>query len=325
VLSKVIKGFLPSLKIFASSALLNEVQASFLDSREKDVDQAKIIKMAGLWFAISAGNLILDFLTTSNNVIVKHHVNHEVEKLYMSSQLSLDIPTLSDPTISALIYEAGCFAGFESRASRPGMGGSMSGVTRNRGGPFATLSQFLSSMTISVEVITASGLLYRTLSTAIGEIQGSDEHRDPVSLFFGLSTNSVLLLVLCFLPSVLSLCGTLFSLSSPLQVRRLVPGKLRGNPGISESESQARMDTNSQVQHVKVLGKNGAYKQEVILFGLKEWILTKWEGLVQLQMETEMAHRSRLGWMLVSFRVSEEAVQTAFLVSMVDRVLVWRS
>lgn len=279
------------------------------------MNQAKIIRLAGLSLVISAGNSILDFISTSNNVIVKHHVDHEVEKLYMSSQLSLDIPTLSDPTISALIYEAGCFAGFESRSSRPGMGNTLTDRVRSRGGPFVTLSGLLSSVTISVEVITASALLFRTLSSTIEQMQASAMDRDAASLVFGILTKSAILLVLCFLPSVLSLSSTLFSLSVPIKSVRPRPGKLKGNPGISESESQARRDTNFAIQHVKVLGKNGAYKQEVVLFGLKDWILEKWEELVQLQMETEMAHRSRLGWMLVSFRVSEEAVQTAFLVS----------
>jgi hypothetical protein len=318
-LSKVLKGFLPAAKIWASSALLDEVQASFSANKEAEVDQSKVTRLAISSLVISAGNSILDFLSTHNNVIVKHHVDHQVERLYMSSQLSLDIPTLSDPTVSALIYEAGCFAGFESRTSRPGMGSSMTGQMRSRGGAFATLSQLLNSVTLSVEVVTASALLFRTLSTAIEQMQSHEKDRDVVSLVFGISTKSAILLVLCFLPSVLSLSSTLFSLSVPLKVqtvRPTAPGKLKGHPGISESESQARRETNHEVQHFKVLGKNGAYKQEVVLFGLKDWILTRWEGLVQLQMETEMAHRSRLGWMLVSFRVSEEAVQTAFLVGL---------
>jgi hypothetical protein len=317
-LSKVLKGFLPAAKIWASSALLDEVQASFGSGKEDDVDQGKIIRLAISSLVISAGNSILDFLSTNNNVIVKHHVDHQVERLYMSSQLSLDIPTLSDATVSALIYEAGCFAGFESRTSRPGMGSSMTGRMRSRPGAFLTLSQLLNSVTLSVEVVTASALLFRTLSTALEQmqIQTHEKDRDAVSLLFGISTKSVILLVLCFLPSVLSLSGTLFSLSVPLKSKGKLaaPGKLKNNPGISESESHARRETGHEVQHMKVLGKNGAYKQEVVLFGLKEWILTKWEGLVNLQMETEMAHRGRLGWMLVSFRVSEEAVQTAFLV-----------
>jgi hypothetical protein len=203
------------------------------------------------------------------------------------------------------------------------MGSSMTGRMRSRPGAFLTLSQLLNSVTLSVEVVTASALLFRTLSTALEQMQTQthEKDRDAVSLLFGISTKSVILLVLCFLPSVLSLSGTLFSLSVPLKPKGKLasPGKLKNNPGISESESHARRETGYEVQHMKALGKNGKYKQEVVLFGLKEWILTKWEGLVDLQMETEMAHRGRLGWMLVSFRVSEEAVQTAFLVRLRDR------
>lgn len=329
LVGKLVKGVLPTFKIWSAAALLDLVQESFVGaSQQKPVDEAKVIRLALISLLASAGNTIFNFVSSTNDTLVRQYLTHHVESLYMSAQLSLDIPTLSDPFVSALMYEAGCFSGFESRHSRPGAGGGplarMGGRRRSRPSPFATLSTFFSTLTTTVEVFSAASLLLRTLRQAVlddPKIFQPKATSRPFP-FNVLPSESLLLIIFAFLPATLSIVGTFFTLSLPARssagsgLQNLFSSKGKWKRKGARQSSTTWQETLRDIQDVREFGRNGAYKQEVLLFGLKDWVLAKWEGLREVQMQEELQSMSQAGIYMLGFGVAEEMVQTAFYVSL---------
>ncbi|KAJ9116238.1 hypothetical protein QFC24_006829 [Naganishia onofrii] len=331
LVGRVVKGVLPAFKIWAASALLDLVQESFVGAAQqqtKPVDRGHVVRLAVVSVLASAGNTVFNFLSSTNDTLVRQYLTHHVESLYLSAQLSLDIPTLSDPFVGALMYEAGCFAGFEPRQMRAGaaggpMGKMMGGRRRARPSPFTTLSTFFSTLTTSVEVFSAVGLLGKTLGQAVRDDPGIWTSRGAGKPFpWNWMPSESLLLILCaFLPAMLSIVGTFFTLSLPAaggggKISRSGKWKPK-KPSSSSSTKSATasitwQETLRELQEVRDLGRNGAYKQEVVLFGLKDWVLGKWEGLRELQMQEELRTMSQAGVWMLGFGVAEEMVQTGF-------------
>ncbi|KAJ9096006.1 hypothetical protein QFC21_005370 [Naganishia friedmannii] len=328
LVGRVVKGVLPAFKIWAASALLDLVQESFVNAaqhQQKPIDRGHVLRLAAISVLASAGNTVFNFLNSTNDTLVRQYLTHHVESLYLSAQLSLDIPTLSDTFVSALMYEAGCFAGFEPRQMRAGGGGPMGkmmgGKRKSRPSPFTTLSTFFSTLTTSVEVVSAAGLLVKTLRQAVHddpEIWKSKGAGKPFP--WSLMPSEPLLLILCaFLPAMLSIVGTFFTLSLPAaggggKITRSGKWKPKktssGKPGASTSITW--QETLRDIQEVRDLGRNGAYKQEVVLFGLKDWVLGKWESLRERQMAEELKSMNEAGVWMLGFGVAEEMVQTGF-------------
>lgn len=330
LVGRVVKGVLPAFKIWAASALLDLVQESFVNAAQqqaKPVDRAQVLRLAAISVLASAGNTVFNFLSSTNDTLVRQYLTHHVESLYLSAQLSLDIPTLSDPFVGALMYEAGCFAGFEPRQMRPGgrgpMGKMFGGKRGSRPSPFTTLSTFFSTLTTSVEVFSAAGLLLRTLRQAVRDDPEILSSRGPGKPFpWNMMPSESLLLILCaFLPAALSIVGTFFTLSLPAaggggKISRSGKWKPKKTAkGKSAAPSITWQETLRELQEVRDLGRNGAYKQEVVLFGLKDWVLGKWEGLRELQMAEELKTMNQAGVWVLGFGVAEEMVQTGFYVS----------
>jgi hypothetical protein len=74
---------------------------------------------------------------------------------------------------------------------------------------------------------------------------------------------------------------------------------------------------------IKDLGRNGSYKQEVVLFGLGGWVLEKWDELRQAQIRDGLDRRFGIGYWQLGWGVGEEAVQTLFYVSRMGREVEW--
>ncbi|KAJ9121512.1 hypothetical protein QFC22_002130 [Naganishia vaughanmartiniae] len=335
LVGRVVKGVLPAFKIWAASALLDLVQESFVTAAQQtkeEVDRGHVLRLAVISVLASAGNTVFNFLSSTNDTLVRQYLTHHVESLYLSAQLSLDIPTLSDPFVGALMYEAGCFAGFEPRQMRAGGGGPMGkmmgggGRRRSRPSPFTTLSTFFSTLTTSVEVFSAAGLLVKTLGQAVRDDPGIWKSRGAGKPFpWNLMPSESLLLILCaFLPAMLSIAGTFFTLSLPAasggagkisrkgKWKPKKPSSTAAGKSTTSPASVTWQETLRELQEVRDLGRNGAYKQEVVLFGLKDWVLGKWEGLRELQMQEELRSMSQAGVWVLGFGVAEEMVQTGF-------------
>ncbi|GHJ87892.1 hypothetical protein NliqN6_4294 [Naganishia liquefaciens] len=326
LIGKVVKGVLPAFKIWAAAALLDLVQESFVDaSAQKPIDERKVIRLALMSLFASAGTTIFNFVSSTNDILVRQYLTHHVESLYMAAQLSLDIPTLSDPFVGALMYEAGCFAGFESRNMRPGAGrgpmsNMMGGRRRSRPSPFMTLSTFFSTLTTSAEVFSAASLLAKTLRQAIHDnpliLKPKNTGRPfPSNL---LPSESLLLILFAFLPAALSILGTFLTLALPARpgssssLGTLFSAKGKFSRKAARQSNTTWQETARDLQDIRDLGRNGAYKQEVVLFRLKDWVLAKWEQLREVQMQEELQSMNRAGYYVLGFGVAEEMVQTAF-------------
>lgn len=317
IVGQLLRGILPALKIWATSQLLDMCQESF-QSRQRP-NRSEVIRRAVICLLSSMGDNIFSFLTASNSTIVRQWLNHHVEGLYMSAQLSLDIPTLSDPFVSALLYEAGCFAGFEARNQLPGPGGPrgtgrMGGVGRNKKSPFQTLNGFFNVLTYSARVVSAALLVVRTLGQSTGTDNGwltTYPTLSPPLNHLLLPSENLVVILLAFLPSLLSIFAHLFAFpSSGKRGKTLKQPKASSNP----SWQQTVQDLN----HIKDMGKNGSYKQEVVLFDLKDWIMDRWEDVRSEQIRNEFERSQSFGYYALGIGAVEETAQATFYVSPTD-------
>ena len=199
-----------------------------------------------------------------------------MERSYLDAQLALSIPSMSSPYVSAVMYEAGVFAGFEPRTDRYGMSIMTSG-------PFGTMNCLFSLVTHIVEIFTQIFLVLRTLSSA-----SKDEF----------SSSTLILISLALAPSVFRLGG------SWLFGRGRGPKRLR-----------AGWHTRRQEMNVKDMVRKGGYKQEVVLFGLRDWVLAKWDDVKLQQIKEQENSRERRGLVELGLGLGQESVKTMFYVS----------
>lgn len=69
-----------------------------------------------------------------------------------------------------------------------------------------------------------------------------------------------------------------------------------------------------QENAIKDMGRNGGYKQEVVLYGLKEWVLNKWDELKVKQLVEQQKSRQTTRILELGLGLGQEGVQTAFYV-----------
>ena len=180
---------------------------------------------------------------------------------------------MSDPYLSALMYEAGVFAGYETRNTRHN-------IRNASGGPYNTLTSIFSLLTILVEVFTQSMLLFRTITAH--------------SSVFNPST--ILLIALSMAPALFRLAGSWLT---------------AGRRGFSSQWRKMRIEEMS----VKEMGRKGEYKQEIVLFGLKDWVLNRWESLKLVQMENDEMAKGQSNLIDLGLVLGQQSVETAFYVS----------
>lgn len=153
-------------------------------------------------------------------------------------------------------------------------------MVRSSGGPFDCLSSIFSLLNILVTVISKVYLLLRTLSS------GSS-----------LNLSSILLLALAIAPSFLRIVGDLFRPRQTYAVRL---------SGIRNRQSK---------RDITNMGKVGPHKQEIILFGLKDWVLGKWD-MISTHNEAERLGQQRENRAFeIGLKLVEDNVQTSFYVS----------
>ncbi|KAK4684083.1 hypothetical protein P7C73_g6120, partial [Tremellales sp. Uapishka_1] len=280
LVGKVVKGILPAARIWAASQMLDMVQRSFEDGV---MDKREVWRVAAISMVFSGSDDIFSFFAQNNDNVIKNHINYSMEKAYLEAQLSLSIPSLSSPFLSALMYEAGVFAGFESRTSRQGH-------SSNSGGPFQILQSSFSVLTILIEVLTQAGLLIRTISSATS----TDS-----------SASSLLLIVLSLSPSLFRILGSFAS----------------SGVGTKGNKRMNWMRSRKDERAIKDLGRNGGYKQEIVLFGLKDWVMEKWDKLKIEQLNAQEMQKQQMGIVELGLGMGQEGAQTAFYVLLALRSL----
>jgi hypothetical protein len=206
-------------------------------------------------------------------------INHSMERAYLSAQMSLSIPAISTPYVSALMYEAEVFIGSKPHTTRDG-------ETRcDVGGPFQTICYFISAVTCGIELVTQLALLLNALLGSGSESWGLGR---VLLVFFSLG------------PTMLRLGGN-WMVGSPRRWR-------------SRGTHLAMRQWHQLERTLREMGTNGNYKQENVLFGLKEWVLTQWDAVRQatLQEENRVTDTNRVKGLGLS--LSKSSMETMFYV-----------
>jgi hypothetical protein len=147
---------------------------------------------------------------------------------------------------------------------------------------FESLSSTFQLVTISVQLFSQLILLLRTITSGSSEL---------------LDKSSAVLIALSLAPTLLRLFGGW-------------SGRGRKSEG---RKNWGRM--NRDIRAIKDLGRNGGYKQEVVLFGLRDWVLEKWDELKTDQMRAQQDQRRGMVAFELGLGLGQEAIQTAFYVS----------
>ena len=189
--------------------------------------------------------------------------------------MSLSIPALSNPYLSALMYEAGVFCGQEPHNRRSG-GWRMSDA-------FEFLGSIVKVFSELVEVATQTLLIIRTITCAG---QG----------FFTYST--LVLFALAIAPGIVKLI-------SKWVLSRRINGK----------HSNHYWHRLHQTEHDYRAMSQSHHKQEVVLFGLKDWVLDHWaEAREASRVAENEASEKRQVWELGT-NVVEHGIGDLFHVS----------
>ncbi|KIO28294.1 hypothetical protein M407DRAFT_22503 [Tulasnella calospora MUT 4182] len=236
MLGNVMTGMLPAWHAVTLANLLDCVQDTLASNGP--IDKHRIIKLALINLFAAQAERILDALLYYNNQNVRYNIDEKIEYLYLKSQLTLDIPTLSDDRVAPLLTEAGAFAGFESFTSSNGQ------YAKSPSRQMVALTDMLRDI---VALVSRSSVVIHTILGTTK--QGT----------FSLST--VLFLFMSFLPSLL---GFLTVVNHHWSRFFLPPMTKR---------------------EIHELGRNGQYKQEILLFGLGDWVMDKWRQANDLTRE----------------------------------------
>lgn len=257
------------------------------------VDRGEVIRVAALATLMAVGDDVLRFLLRDNSTVVQVrtaflvkntsdgqlHLDTVLQRAYLATQLSLSIPSLSDPFISALTGEASIFVGWETRTVQISDGTSSQ---RGFSGPSDALD-FVSHLLINlVRMVSQVYLVHRTLTSKAA---------------LGAGWSSYLLIFLAITPALLHTIGRLVRPDDKSQWRRYY--------------RQAR----DAEKDVRKLGSSGGYKQEVVLFGLKDWILARWDRARSAIEEGKITSDRQSNGYDITLSVIEEGIQMGFYVS----------
>ena len=202
-------------------------------------------------------------------------MNEGLERAYMSAQMSLSIPSLGSEEVQALTHEASIFIGHQPYRHR-------SGNMTYAMGPFDHIRQLLDAVLGITRIISLTAILVRAIS---GSTAG------PIRWAF---------VGLCIGPTFFRVFGGLFfSLTKTRTFRTYL----------------ARSELRSQEHWLQQLGQVGPYKQENVMFGLRDWELDRLAG-VRREMRAgaleQMADKQAVNLYLA---VGQNSIEAVFYVS----------
>ncbi|KAG9042468.1 hypothetical protein FS837_010826 [Tulasnella sp. UAMH 9824] len=237
----MVTGMLPAWHAVTLANLLDCVQDTLASNGP--IDKHRIVKLALTNLFAAQAERILDALLYYNNQNVRYNIDEKIEYLYLKSQLTLDIPTLSDDRVAPLLTEAGAFAGFESFTSSNGQ------YAKSPSRQMVALTDMLRDI---VALVSRSSVVIHTVlgTTKQGKF----------------SFSTILFLFMSFLPSLLGF----LTVVNHHWGRFFLPPMTK--------------------REIHELGRNGQYKQEILLFGLADWVMEKWRQANDLtRQERDMA------------------------------------
>ena len=195
--------------------------------------------------------------------------------------MSLSIPAMSTPYVSALMYEAEVFVSTKEYTTRTG------DTWNDANAPFEAIEHFIRAITGTIELVTQLSLLVNALLGA--ETQSWGQGR-------------VLLIVFSLGPTLLRLCGDWF-----MKRRRHRRSK-------KDYALLRRLDLLQDT--LREMGTSGNYKQENVLFGLKEWVLMKWDEVGQARTQEVQRYVEARRVKDLGLSLSKTSMETMFYVSL---------
>ncbi|CAE6350721.1 unnamed protein product [Rhizoctonia solani] len=210
ILHNFVRGVLPAARLHSQARIIDAIQTSITTG---DIALEKIGRSLGIEIIRMLAESLFDSITTQNETLVQQSVRYRVEYLQIQLRLRLDIPTLADPDVTALLNESDMFV-----RSFSGAGG------------FGLLSPFDLIRTVSTFSELATQL-YLVWSMSAGLLDASH----------------ILMLVFAFLPSLLSWASSRVSqlLSCPW------PDYNEESEGVEQSERHERMRRLAHDNHHK--------------------------------------------------------------------------
>ncbi|KAG9098559.1 hypothetical protein FS749_003550 [Ceratobasidium sp. UAMH 11750] len=106
VLHNLVRGVLPAVRLHSQAGIIDAVQTSIMAG---DFALAKIGRSLGVEILRMFAESLFDSITTRNETLVQQSVRYRVEYLQIQLRLKLDIPTLADPDVAALLRESDMF------------------------------------------------------------------------------------------------------------------------------------------------------------------------------------------------------------------------
>ena len=256
IAGELVVALTPAAKVSTMASLMNLVQETL--SSTSPVSPSLVAWRSIMALGAYSADRVLPTLTRPDFDEIRRTLDQSMQIDYIRLKLSLDIPTSVDPVVSALSKEAAVFTGFQyMELTDPD--GSRDGFFED--GPFSFLQGTIFSVLVSsLEFISTATLLsYICL----------DVVRDPsLGLWTSIAWITMVLL-LAFLPIVFS------SLISALIPTSLGPAKTH----LLEQDHAYWI----RREGIKHLIQNTTNREEIVLFGLAEWIASKWSAVNHLQ------------------------------------------
>ena len=155
------------------------------------------------------------------------------------------------------------------------------GQHTHSGGPFGTMASAFGLLTLTVEITTKIFLILRTITSS-----STSGIMSPSSLF---------LILLSVIPSILPF------------LRR---------PGQGVKRRQAWRKNRREEGELKEMARRGEYKQELVLFGLADWLLDRWDAVTRIRIREQEEAREQMGLTSLGLGLSGHGIETIFYVSL---------
>ena len=169
-----------------------------------------------------------------------------VQEVYLKKQLYAELPTLSDPYTKAVYHESEVMVGFAEMMALNG--------SKSASDPANRINSIMRAISSVLELLCSIiAMVYTIRKTVL---------LDPTA------KSSMLFIAFAIAPLLLD--------ALTRAVRMYEPESL--SPGVSQ-ELKAEADL------ISSLGSNGPYKQEVLIYSLQDFVLSRWRTLRQRRLE----------------------------------------
>lgn len=285
--AQVVTALAPAAKVSTMASLMNLVQDSL--SAKTPASPLMVGQYALVTLLAYSANRIVQTSVSADRDRIESTMDASMQIDYIRRKLSLSIPTSVDPLISAMSKEAAVFAGFENmQFDLPD--GNSDGFYAN--GPFGMLQATVISIIRSLlEMVSTATLL---------SIICLDIIRNPALGTMASPIWTTIVLVLAFLPILSD------SLTTVLFSSRLAAKSAR-------SYRQEGIGFWVHRDGIRTLIQDTKNREEIVLFGLADWIASKWRTITELAVRQGQANRS-LHWKETFQELVQESGQVIFYV-----------